>query len=500
MKTSRWKKALYTISLVPTICPLLVSVSLANDEFAKFQKDLEGDFTQQQTEQKNGFNKFQAEQKKAFLNMLESEWREFKLSSGFVRDPNPKLADIPVAAPKDKALVANTLIANVAHPTYNATPDIVPVLTRSATRQKTDRHISFNYFGNALTIDYNRNILVSMGGRPNKNNIRRFFKRLSNAHYMAVIEQFQEIKENLKLNDWGYIQLVTEASALLFNGHSNEARLFTCFILTQTGYNARVGYENQRIHLLVSTKTKLFQVPYFTFDETIYYLVDLNNEPKKINRLTSYEGKINKGFRPVDLTIYQPPLFTPNQETRTLRFKYRNKEHTITAYFDGTMANYFNSYPATELGIYFRSPVSQELNQSLLASLGKIIKGKSELEATNILLRFVQTAFAYKTDEEQFGREKYFFPEELFQHPYSDCEDRSALFSYLVRQLLNLDVVIVSYPGHIATAVRFTQDVEGDSFLYNGSKYIISDPTYINASVGMTIPQHANKPITIIPI
>ncbi len=500
MKLFHWKKNLCIIGLIPGICPLLANTAFADDEFAKFKESLVGDFTQQQTEQKEEFDKYQAEQEKAFLNMLESEWREFELSSGFERDPNPKLADIPVADPKDKALVANALIANIAHPTYSPTSDIVPVLARSTTRQKTDRHISFNYFGNALTINYNKSILASIEGRPNKNNIRRFFKQLSSTHYIAIIEQLQGIKKNLKLNDWGYIQLVTEVATLLFSDHSNEARLFTCFILTQTGYNARVGYENQRIHLLVSTKTKLFQVPYFTFDETIYYLVNLNNELKKINRLTSYEGKTNKGFRPVDLTIHQPPLFTPTQEARTLYFKYRDKEHIITAYFDGTMANYFNSYPATELGIYFNSPVSQELNRSLLSSLGEIIKDRPELEATNILLRFVQTAFDYKTDEEQFGREKYFFPEEVFQYPYSDCEDRSALFAYLVRQLLNLDVVIVSYPGHIATAVRFTQEVEGDSFLYNGSKYVISDPTYINASVGMTIPQHANKPITIIPI
>ena len=47
--------------------------------------------------------------------------------------------------------------------------------------------------------------------------------------------------------------------------------------------------------------------------------------------------------------------------------------------------------------------------------------------SVNRLLRFVQTAFEYKTDEDQFNTENYLFPLETLHYPYSDCEDRSAL-------------------------------------------------------------------------
>ena len=111
------------------------------------------------------------------------------------------------------------------------------------------------------------------------------------------------------------------------------------------------------------------------------------------------------------------------------------------------------------------------------------------MEAANMLIDFVQTAFAYQTDGEQFGYEKPFFVDELFYYPYCDCEDRSILYSRLVRSLLNLDVVLLDYPNHIATAVCFTEQVEGDYILVNGKKYVICDPTYIGASIGMAMPQ-----------
>ena len=41
------------------------------------------------------------------------------------------------------------------------------------------------------------------------------------------------------------------------------------------------------------------------------------------------------------------------------------------------------------------------------------------------------------------------------------AEDRSILLSRLVRDLLALKVVLVYYPGHLATAIHFSNDVRG---------------------------------------
>jgi len=106
-----------------------------------------------------------------------------------------------------------------------------------------------------------------------------------------------------------------------------------------------------------------------------------------------------------------------------------------------------------------------------------------------LLLRFVQTAFAYQTDGQQFNTENYLLPIETLHYPYSDCEDRASLFSWLVESLLGLDAVLLDYPGHIAAAVEFTKTPKGDRLTFKNKRYTITDPTYINASAGMTMPQ-----------
>jgi hypothetical protein len=103
----------------------------------------------------------------------------------------------------------------------------------------------------------------------------------------------------------------------------------------------------------------------------------------------------------------------------------------------------------------------------------------------------VQKAFAYKTDQDQFGYEKYFFVEESLHFPYNDCEDRAVLFAWLVHELVGIKVVGVLYPGHMTTAVELKHVSDTFSTVtYQGSRWVIADPTYIGASVGMAMPSY----------
>lgn len=114
--------------------------------------------------------------------------------------------------------------------------------------------------------------------------------------------------------------------------------------------------------------------------------------------------------------------------------------------------------------------------------------GKGEREAAELLLHYLHRAFPYKTDEAQFGIERTLFAEEMYYYPYSDCEDRSILFARLVKDLLGLDVVLLYYPAHIATAVCFKGEVKGDYMQLGNKRYVICDATYIGAGVGEAMP------------
>jgi hypothetical protein len=62
-----------------------------------------------------------------------------------------------------------------------------------------------------------------------------------------------------------------------------------------------------------------------------------------------------------------------------------------------------------------------------------------------------------------------------------------------------LEVVGLDYPGHVAAAVRFDETEPGDFVQYKGAKFTITDPTYMEASIGMCMPEYKNmNPLHII--
>ncbi|MCK5666720.1 MAG: hypothetical protein KAI17_24690, partial [Thiotrichaceae bacterium] len=208
-----------------------------------------------------------------------------------------------------------------------------------------------------------------------------------------------------------------------------------------------------------------------------------------LGQVYTYDAHYPRATKVLDMRLSTALATLPQYETKHLTFRYGGKSHHLKINYDKQTVEFFRTYPQLDISMYFSSVIQPKTSKQLLERLKPLVIGKSELDAINLLLGFVQTAFEYKTDKAQFGEENYLFPEETLFYPYSDCEDRSILFAWLVKNLLGLEVIGLDYPGHIATAVRFNGKVNGMSIRYQGRRYMITDPTFINARAGMVMPQ-----------
>ena len=105
------------------------------------------------------------------------------------------------------------------------------------------------------------------------------------------------------------------------------------------------------------------------------------------------------------------------------------------------------------------------------------------------LMRFTRYSFLFEKDTLVFGREKRLSPEETLLYDQSDCEDRAALFFYLVKEIYNLPMIVLSYPNHVTVAVSFDKPI-GKPIMYNGSPYYVCEPTpqKKDLDIGRSIP------------
>ncbi|MFT5725469.1 MAG: hypothetical protein ACI9JN_002594, partial [Bacteroidia bacterium] len=112
----------------------------------------------------------------------------------------------------------------------------------------------------------------------------------------------------------------------------------------------------------------------------------------------------------------------------------------------------------------------------------------SNMQKAGFLLKFTQSAFQYKTDGDQYGREKYNFPEETVTTYFSDCEDRTLLLAFLYKHLLGFDSVMLHFEKeqHVCLGVKIPNRSNAYSFKYKAEAYMVCEPTGIGFDVGDT--------------
>ena len=341
------------------------------------------------------------------------------------------------------------------------------------------------YGGLAFYLNNSLNRKCSLNGL-NENAIADAYEALCNSDYKPLLADCAQIRKDLRLNDWGVFTLVRQV-ADTYCGTANESIVMQQFLLNEMGYKARMARKatEDKMMLFVATDCSIYAHPYITLNGQNYYNLSGNNEQCQFYMCQKDSPKSKNS---VGMQLKEAPLFPGTVVSSTHQAK--GSAARVTVDVPKALMDFYKDYPQCDYSVYFNAPVNVAMENRILSSLAPLVQGRNEADAANILINFVQTAFQYQTDSQQFGYEKPFFVEELFYYPYSDCEDRAMLFSYLVRKLLGLDVVLLDYPEHIATAVRFNGNVSGDYLMVNGRKYIVCDPTYIGASIGMTMPRY----------
>ena len=344
---------------------------------------------------------------------------------------------------------------------------------------------TINMYGSAFAFHYDKNRPLHLDDVSEKS-VAKMWKELSDPSFDNIIAECLSQRDERNLCDWAYLKLTQGVAENYCGKGTNEAKVMQMYLLTQSGYKMRIGYADNRLSLLIGTQEIIYGYKYYQLDGAKYYVLDKDLKSKSMN-IFNHAFPKETAF---SLNLTQPDLAVVKTAKRTLASK-RYPEVRVEIETNKNLIDFYNEYPLnSRWENYSKASISQTLKSTLYPTLKKAIEGKSKLEAANILINFVQTGFEYATDGEQFGYERPLFCDESFYYPYCDCEDRSILFSCLVRELLGLEVVLLDYPTHIATAICFPGDVCGDYLMLDGKKFIISDPTYIGAPVGKCAPKY----------
>lgn len=317
--------------------------------------------------------------------------------------------------------------------------------------------------------------------------------------FSPVLRQCLSARYEYNLCDWAYVEMLDKLSKAIY-GTYNEATLLLSYLFLSSDLKMCLGKTSDNLYLLFASKSNIFNRGYFEIDGEGYYV--WGNEPPSTIEAINFEFPKATG---INLNLRHTPKLKMNYtEPRLLVSK--NGNISVEVSVNKNLVKFYNDYPRffnmpdfmTRWAFYADTPLDNAIQVAMYPVLKTQMSGMTRVQSLQELLHFVQTAFRYELDDVVWGEDRPFFAEESLFYKYCDCEDRSILFSRLVRDLLDMDVVLVYYPGHLATAVKTEEDIPGDYITLADGKYLICDPTYIGAPIGVTMPNMDNKTAKVI--
>ena len=358
----------------------------------------------------------------------------------------------------------------------------------------------FDFYGTPMKVRWGNAEKFKLNG-TSKKDISDAFLELTDKGYTNLVHDCLELRKEYKLCDWAYYKMLQNIAEKACGKGTNEAIFLQGVLLNQSGYQIRFALEdNSKLHIMSRMDGFPYDRGYLTADGKLFFLMD----GCKAKNLTVCDAAY-PGEQMMSLGVAEQPDLKKNlSDKRTVISRFVNVSADMQ--MNKNLMDFYTDYPTsydgkdmmTRWAYYANTPVSPEVRDKVYPQLKQQIGNAPKLMAANMLLNWVQMGLTYAYDEKVWGHDRAFFAEESLFYPFCDCEDRSILFSHLVRDLLDLDVVLVYYPGHLYTAVCFNEDVTGDYIMVNGRKFTVADPTYYNANVGKTMSKMDNSKAKVI--
>lgn len=453
----------------------------------------------------NDYNDFRSRANEEFVRFMKDTWTWFE-SGGSIE--LPKLCPVPpVTMPEDEPapIEDNPVPFDEVIPVPEPSPAPEPTVPVEDDRPIEDPFvpvtsmITFDFYGIALQVRFDDAGKIRLKGHDEKD-VADFWSKMSR-QYVQMLTDCVIIRRQYALCDWAYYIMTRNLSVRIYGEDSNGARMLHAFLLNQTGFKLRIARSDSGdLYPLLALDGGVFGHPYYNIDGVKYYMFDGYGG----NGLYIFDHAY-PGERALRLEA-APPDFPHCSLSDPRNLHSRNPEVSASVASCLNLIAFYNDYPNPFDGddtlsrwrYYANTPPGDKVKEDLYPVLQQEIAGKSERDAANVLINFVQTAFVYGYDDEVWGEDRAFFADETIYYPYSDCEDRAILFTRLVRDLMGLEAVLLYYPNHLASAVCFNENIPGDCLSVDGKRYLVCDPTYINAPVGCTMPGMDNSTAKVI--
>ncbi len=324
------------------------------------------------------------------------------------------------------------------------------------------------------------------------------------SRFDITIKSCLDHRAEMKLCDWAYLRLVQSISKKRY-GDTNEAVIFASYLMAQSGYKIRLAFQEEYVFMLFASHHEIYNLKKVMLEDDCYFILDSRLSGRFYLSEVGYEKEQSFSLliaeeQRVDYDVSDTIVVT---SAKGCTLSYQVNKSTIQFFDDYPAGRLFFGDESSKWLIGVKTPLDSITKSTLYPQVQEAVKGLSSWQAVAKILNWVQTGFPYAFDDDVWGHDRVFFPSETLFYPNSDCEDKAILFSTLVREVLNLDVVLLYFdnPEHLLTAVHIPiEEKPGEFVMYNDKRYMVCDPTLKNGPIGRNMTYYVGATPKIIVI
>lgn len=349
----------------------------------------------------------------------------------------------------------------------------------------------FDFYGDSIRFESAPGAQAGFTGPLSPESVDAFFGRIGEATNQPVVDAITAYKDSQHPDDWVYYQLIRRTAGAICPKARNYYgyTLYKCYLLGKSGYDVALRIVGNKLLLYVRSDADIYDIPSFKREGKQYICLNYHDYGYNIDFGRSSPvcifPTIPEAVGSFSYAVNKLPAFpSATYRERKLSFSYGGKRYRLRVKLNDEVKTMFSNYPVSEYAQHFNQPLSSETYSTLIPQLREQMAGMRMEQGIGFLMHFTRYAFAYAPDGEHFGREKRLSPEQTLLYESSDCEDRAALFYCLVKELYNAPMLVITFPEHVAVAVKLDKPL-GKQIVHNGVSYSVCEPT----------PQGADLPV-----
>jgi hypothetical protein len=335
--------------------------------------------------------------------------------------------------------------------------------------------VGLDLYGHKLFISADFPV-ISNSNIINKEEIRTDLEKFTQEFDVNLLLDLNRYSEEFGMDDMAFLMMSRKLAAGVYQTEY-QRNVFLYHLLKLKHYDVILGFSESQTTVYGQLGFKVFNVIDVQIGNKTF--TDLSFSQKRNPQTEEIFEEQEVVARAILINENRPPLFNATSKKYKLYFEFEQFPYYFTGKLNESLVSYYNDLPDIMFSdIYLNYQVSESVKTSLLKELESTLSEMKDEKKLAFLLKFSQDAIPYQDDMISQGKEKFSFPEESLANPYGDCEDKSILFAYLAKELLNkTSLALVYFQQHHLNVAIESQGKEDYNFSFKDKRYLVCEPS-----------------------